>query len=57
MFTGGALAGGTGLIDSIDSWGDTDWSWRGSSAYELVNNYENAATDLGRTGNASQLAE
>lgn len=57
VFTAGAIVGGAGLIDSIKAWGDMSWSWDGSSAYKLVHNYEDAATELGRTGEVSQLAE
>ncbi len=57
VFTVGALAAGGGFIDLIKAWGDQGWSYDGSSAYKLVHNYEDAATELGRTGRESQLVE
>jgi hypothetical protein len=57
VFAAGTLATGAGGIDLIKAWGDTGWSMNGSSAYKLVSNYEDTATELGRTGQESQLAE
>ena len=41
----------------MKAWSDQGWSWGGSSSYELVHKYEDAAIDLGRTGKESQLVE
>jgi hypothetical protein len=57
VFAAGTLAAGGGFIDSMKAWSDQGWSWGGSSSYQLVHKYEDAAIDLGRTGKESQLVE